>query len=343
MRASAAQRPPSAVAGVAAARAILDAGGHENAVEAAEFLVDNAFRAPDGQLHILAGVRWLVDHAPDFEGWPRALRAVDRARGVRITGGPRPLDSFLEELATDADDPGLRAAARYYVAFGLMRSSNAALRPEDQAERRERALEMATGLSAGVEDAVLGDTARGVSGEPSSRTFARAEADLLLNIRHATAGGTLPDLTGRRLDGVEERLSDYRGRVVLLDFRATWCPPCIDALPELRELVADLPADRFALLAISVDEELATVTEFIETEPMPWDNWHVGVGSSLERALAVRGVPTYVLADEQGVILANGFSPLPRLRCMAERAVAGEEPTCSPIEWMGGLAAPSSP
>ena len=193
---------------------------------------------------------------------------------------------------------------------------------------------MATGLSAGVEDAVFGDTARSVSDEPSSRTFAQAEADLLLNIRHATAGGTLPDLTGRRLDGAEGRLSDYRGRVVLLDFWATWCPPCIDALPELRELVADLPADRFVLLAISLDEDLATVTDFIETEPMPWDNWHVGVGSALERALAVWGVPTYVLADEQGVILAHGFGPLPRLRCMAERAVAGQEPTCSPTEWM---------
>ena len=131
--------------------------------------------------------------------------------------------------------------------------------------------------------------------DPSARTFAQAKTDLLLRIRHATAGGTLPDLTGRRLDGVEEPLSAYRGRVVLIDFWATWCPPCIDALPELRELVADLPADRFALLAISLDEDLTTVLDFLETEPMPWDNWHAGVGSELERTLAARGVvPSYV-------------------------------------------------
>ena len=91
-------------------------------------------------------------------------------------------------------------------------------------------------------------------------------------------------------------LSAYRGRVLLLDFWATWCVPCIDALPELRQLVADLPADRFALLAISVDEDLTTVTEFMTDEPMPWENWHVGVSSELERMLDVRGFPTYLLA-----------------------------------------------
>ena len=336
------QRRPSATAGVAAARAILDAGGHEKAVQAAEFLVDHAFETPDAQPHILAGVRWLVEHATDFDGWPRTLRAVDRARGVRITGGPGPLESFLEELAAGADDPELRAAARFYVASGLMQSANAALGPDDQVERRERALRMAAGLSAGVENVPFGNRDRlapsptSPGGEPSARTFAQAEADLLLRIRHATAGGTLPDLTGRRLDGVEEPLSAYRGRVVLIDFWATWCPPCIDALPELRELVADLPADRFALLAISLDEDLTTVLDFLETEPMPWDNWHAGVGSELERTLAARGVvPSYVLADEQGAILAHGFGPLPRFRCMAERAVAGEDPTCPPSEWMG--------
>ena len=344
------RRPPSAIAGVAAARAILDAGGHEKALQAAEFLVDHAFETPDAHPHLLAGVRWLVEHAPDFEDWPGALRAVDRARGVRITGEPGPLETLLEELAAGADDPELRAAARFYVASGLMQSANAALGPEDQVERRERALGMATGLSAGVEDVAFGNQDRlapspaSPRGEPSPRTLAQAEADLVLRIRHATAGGTLPDLTGRRLDGVEERLSAYRGRIVLIDFWATWCPPCVDALPELRKLVADLPADRFTLLAISLDEDLDTVLDFLEAEPMPWHNWHAGVGSDLERTLAARGVvPSYVLADEQGVILAHGFGPLPRFRCMAERAVAGEDPTCLPTEWLGVALGPQGP
>lgn len=99
-------------------------------------------------------------------------------------------------------------------------------------------------------------------------------------------------------------------------------------------MVDELPADRFALLAISVDAELATVTEFLEDEPMPWSNWHAGIVSDLTQTLAVQSFPTYLLADEEGGILANGNGPLPQLRCMAERAVAGDDPhRCSPADW----------
>ena len=65
-------------------------------------------------------------------------------------------------------------------------------------------------------------------------------------------------------------------------------------------MVADLPADRFALLAVSVDGELETVTVFMERETMPWYNWHLSRSSDLERILDVRGFPTYLLADENG-------------------------------------------
>ena len=144
---------------------------------------------------------------------------------------------------------------------------------------------------------------------------------------------TLPALSGRRLDGAEESVSAFRGRVLLIDVWATWCRPCIDALPDLRALAAALPTDRFALLAISIDGALATVTDFMESEPMPWHNWHVGSESEVERRLAIRALPTYLLVDEDGVILANE-GPLPRLRCMAERAVAGDDPHgCTPANW----------
>ncbi len=328
---------PSAIRAVAAARAILAAGGaHAQTVEAAEFLTSEDWSTgPGDDPHLVAGARALLEHAPDFDGWLDVLRALDRGR---YGGDSEPIAEILEEVVAGAQDPVARAGARYYVASGLMRRINDPFQvlPENWAALRERALEAATGLSAGLEEEPF---AAKVGGTPQdARTFAEAEADLVAAIRHATVGGTLPELTGRRLDGQEEPLSTYRGRVLLIDFWATWCVPCIVALPELRALVADLPADQFALLAVSVDEELAVVTDLMEREPMPWYNWHVGLGSTIERGLAVRGYPTYVLVDQEGVILSNGFGPLPRLRCMAERAVAGEDPYgCTPADWMPGF------
>ena len=314
---------------IAAATAIVDSGGtHDRTTAAADFLVAQTFREPDAERHMLRGAQALVAHAPDYERWPRVLAQLDARRfyGPAGDSSAPDLDRFLEELASGYENPLVRAMARYYVAAGLVQSINAdRLEAEERDARRQRAVEAATGLSAGVESERFGD-ARPGSADPA-RTFEEVEASLLRTIRHATVGGTVLDMTGRRLDGAVDRLSSYRGCVVLINFWATWCVPCIEVLPELRDLVAELPADRFALLGISVDEELETVTALREREPMPWTNWHVGIGSDVTRAWALRGFPTYVLVDDQGVILARGNGiEGPFFRSRLNEAVEGVAP-----------------
>ena len=279
----------------AAAIAILEVGGtHEKTVEAAEFLINSAAMKPGGEEYASRGARALLEYAPDYEGWGLMLQRMHLLGGVGPDRGAA-ADAFFEELASEAEDPVLRAAGRYYVAAGRMQSANApGMSGEDRAAERQSAVDLATGLSAGIEDEKLpGD----------ARTLAEAEADLIRSIRHGTVGSKVPDLVGGRLDGAPERLSDYRGRVVLLDFWATWCAPCVAALPQKRQLVGDLAADRFVLLSISVDANLETVTGFMEDEPMPWENWHVGMTSEITRALNVLSFPTYILIDEHGEIL----------------------------------------
>ena len=324
---------------IAAATAIIDAGGaHDKTTEAAEFLVMQTFSEPDADRHISRGAQVLLARAPNDERWPAVLRLMDGRRFYAPDGRSSApgIDRFFEEMASGAESPALRATARYYVASGLMRSANGVFLDEEERDaRRQRALDAAGGLSVALEDqpfdgaVVPLDASVSVPAGPfgafAPRTFAEAEAGLIRTIRHATAGGTAVDMTGRLLSGPEDSLSGYRGRVVLINFWATWCPPCIDVLPELRDLVAELPADRFTLLAISVDEQLETVNALREREPMPWTNWHVGPESDIVRTWDVRSYPTYVLVDEEGLILARqgGFDDWFTARI--REAVTGED------------------
>ena len=70
----------------------------------------------------------------------------------------------------------------------------------------------------------------------------------------------LPQLSG----GAPLRLSDLRGKVVLLNFWATWCKPCEDEMPSMERLSQQLKGQPFVLLAVSVDDDAAAVKAFVE-------------------------------------------------------------------------------
>ena len=298
-------RPPILQA-MAAATAVAARDGHPHQRLAAEFLIANSHRLQDAARFALAGVDVLTRFA-DYDGWPPLLTHL------YDLPGRAQVDGLFETLIESGEDAALRATARYYLAASLMRAANDfGIAPTDLEQRRRRALATATGLSAGVETATMArPDERGPDGAPLVTTLADAERALLFRIEHATAGGTLPAAKGRRLDGVEEDLGRLAGKVVLIDFWATWCAPCIRALPTLRKLHDELPPARFALLAVSVDAERETVVGFQRDEPMPWANWHVGVDSALGQAWEVRAFPTYILVDGDGTILArtNSLSP----------------------------------
>lgn len=162
-----------------------------------------------------------------------------------------------------------------------------------------------------------------VDGEEVAQTLADAEAALVHGIRHTVVGATVADETGKRLDGTEDTLSAYAGKVVLMDFWATWCGPCIAVLPQMRGLAGKYPDDQFEILGISFDAELETVTDFMEDRSMPWSHWHVGVNSRMDMAWDIKGLPTYVVIDRDSVILSRGHD-LDAAAEAIEQAVNGE-------------------
>ena len=289
---------PKVYRATAAALAIVDAeGAHEKTREAAEFLLDNPTRG--GAAKAFRGARALADHFPDYDQWPLRLRQVHAFANIH-----EPAKSFITALAMTLEDVEARATARYFAAGYLIQSANRPrLGVDERIDLRESAAELATGLSAGIEDRTFVLTKKGPDGNDVPMTFADAEAELLYSLDSTMVGSVVSDVTARRVDGTEDSLAAYAGRVVLVDFWATWCGPCIAAFPKLREMAEELPQEHFQIIGVNVDEELETATDYLADEPLQWVVWHVGKDSELVRRWRVTGFPTYVLIGPEGTIL----------------------------------------
>ncbi len=110
------------------------------------------------------------------------------------------------------------------------------------------------------------------------------------------------------LDGEREALSSYSGQLVLLNFWATWCPPCVEEMPSLQNLHDGLKDVAFSVVAVNVQEDRETVNEFVEDLELSFPVLLDHDGRTTRR-YAVRGMPTsYLIAPDGRVIGAKiGF------------------------------------
>ena len=105
------------------------------------------------------------------------------------------------------------------------------------------------------------------------------------------------------MDEEKVKLSDYRGKVVLLNFWATWCPPCIREMPSMEHLHQQLDADDFEVIAVNQMEDGDQVFAFTgQLEVDPTFPILFDTSSEVSMAYGVRGLPTTYLLDKQGNI-----------------------------------------
>lgn len=96
-------------------------------------------------------------------------------------------------------------------------------------------------------------------------------------------------------------LQDQRGRVVLLDFWASWCGPCRESLPQYQKLRDEYSRDDFEVVAISLDENIDDALEFLKQYPLQYLVLHDPEGKSAT-AYGLKGMPSSYLIDRNGML-----------------------------------------
>lgn len=112
-------------------------------------------------------------------------------------------------------------------------------------------------------------------------------------------GDTFPVLTQERLEG---KLPDLQGKVVLVDFWASWCGPCKASFPALKEIHEKYASQGFVIVAVSIDESKDDMLGFLKKTAVPFVAVRDAKGTLAEK-LDIQSIPTSFLLDRSGKIL----------------------------------------
>ena len=138
---------------------------------------------------------------------------------------------------------------------------------------------------------------------PDKEKLGVAAESALFALRNLAVGKTAPNIEGADLDGKKFRLSDYRGKVVVLIFCGHWCGPCRQMNPDKQKLVTRLAGKPFALLEVNSDDDPDEWREIMKKEGFTWRCWaDGGKEGPIAQHWNVTRWPTIFIIDDHGVI-----------------------------------------
>lgn len=103
------------------------------------------------------------------------------------------------------------------------------------------------------------------------------------------------------LNGETLSLEKYRGKIVLLDFWATWCGPCLAEMPFVKSTYQKYKNQNFEIIGISLDQDLNQLTTYLETNGITWPQYYDN-GDQISNLYQVQAIPTTYLIDNKGII-----------------------------------------
>ena len=116
------------------------------------------------------------------------------------------------------------------------------------------------------------------------------------------AKGKPLDIKFQAEDGRHVDLSKMQGKVILVDFWATWCGPCVGEIPHVKAAYEKFHAKGFEVVGISLDSELPRLREFTKAQGMPWPQYFDGKGwgNLISTRFGIKGIPAMWLVDKNG-------------------------------------------
>jgi peroxiredoxin len=269
-------------------------------------LCEARVKAKPDDYEALAELARLKIAKDDFEG---AIKAAEQARTAAAKDAARINEARI-----------LQYVATYSNAESKLQAA-----PE---EERDKLLEKLQGPLSALEKEVV-ETA---GGEEQASKAVGAEQEKIQDRRGFVEVGKPLNKAIEKKDtaGKEIKLDEYKGKVLLVDFWATWCGPCVEEMPNVVKTYAALHEKGFEVIGISLDQDKAELDAFVERNKLTWRQYFDGKGwqNEVSTAFGVNSIPKTYLVDKEGKVRfvgARGPELEKAVNELLARPVAGAE------------------